>query len=46
VTEQDNMTSGDVDDVIMNEENVTTNVTHGSHVYDGHGSVDPYYVTV
>jgi hypothetical protein len=35
VTEQDSLTSNDVDDVIVNEENVTTNVTHESHVHDG-----------
>jgi hypothetical protein len=38
VTEQGNLTSDDVDDVIMNEENVTenvtTNVTHESHEHD------------
>jgi hypothetical protein len=34
VTEQGNLTSDDVDDVIVNEEIVTTNVTHGSHGHD------------
>jgi hypothetical protein len=36
VTEQGNLTSDDfdVDDVIMNEEIVTTNMTHESHEHD------------
>jgi hypothetical protein len=36
VTEQGNLTIGDVDngDVMVNEEIVTTNVTHGSHGHD------------
>jgi hypothetical protein len=36
VTEQGNLTNDDVDvdDVNMNEEIVTTNVTHGSHGND------------
>jgi hypothetical protein len=36
VTEQGNLTNDDVDidDVTMNEEIVTTNVTHGSHGHD------------
>jgi hypothetical protein len=36
VTEQGNLTNDDddVDDVIVNEEIVTTNVTHGSHGHD------------
>jgi hypothetical protein len=36
VTEQGNLTNDDddIDDVTMNEEIVTTNVTHGSHRHD------------
>jgi hypothetical protein len=38
VTQQGNLMSDDIDDVIVNEENlsehVTTNVTHESHEYD------------
>jgi hypothetical protein len=44
VTEQGNLTNDDddVDDVTMNEEIVTTNVTHGSH---GHDEVAGGHVT-
>jgi hypothetical protein len=52
LTEQDNLTSDDVDEyVIVNEENVTTSVTHGSHMHDGDDThrqkkvtFDPYLV--
>jgi hypothetical protein len=42
VTEQGDLTSDDFDDddVIVNEEIVTTNVTHGSH---GHDDKDTVY---
>jgi hypothetical protein len=34
VTEQGNLTSDDVDDVVVTEENVITTVTHESHEHD------------